>query len=621
VSQITVKFEPDNVRGLVGAGVTVHQAATALGVPMDAPCGGSGRCGKCRCFVREGEVELLGDQRAKLGDEEFDAGMRLACLTVLRGDATIEIAPSARVARQQILEEAGLADAAFEIEPCVTRHALALSPPTLDDQRSDFERLADALAEEGVALERARLAPLLAELPAVLRADGFRVTATVAGGRLVAVEAGHSAEHLYGVAFDIGTTSIVGYLADLTTGRQLAAASRLNPQVAYGDDVVSRITHIQEHEDGVAVLKAAAVGALAELLQEVSAECGVPLSRVSCVTLVGNAAMSHLAWGIDPRHIAQAPYVPVVRQAVSGEARDLGLPLAPLTPVFGLPNIAGWLGADTVGVILALDQHRAAEPAIAIDIGTNGEIVVGDGRRMIACSAAAGPAFEGAQIHRGMRAADGAIDHVGIFDGVLKYTTIGGAPARGICGSGLLDIAAALVTSGCVNDAGVMLRADDDAAQELPQDLSRRLTEEDGRAAFIVAPADEAANGVAVCLTQADVRQIQLAKGAIAAGIHIALSELSLEPSDIAAVHLAGAFGNYVRPESAAAIGLFPPELAARARGVGNAAGAGAYLALLSQAMRDEASRVVEHVEYLELATRLDFNMVFADCMMFPEPA
>jgi len=618
VGDIRVAFEPGNRRGLVPAGSSVLEAANTLGVPLTAPCGGNGVCGKCLCAVRSGRFREVAEQRERVGDAPYAAGLRLACQTTLESDAVVEVSESTTGAEQHILEEAASQIADGALDTPLRKVVVTMPKPSLHDQRADLERLLDALGEQRVTLCHTCPAALLAGLPHILRAQGFTVTCTLNGQELLAVEPGDTSGELYGAAFDIGTTTVVGYLVDLLSGRRVATASCVNPQIAYGDDVVSRISHIQTHADGLETLSSLIRSALNDLLAELAAEAGTTVQRVYRLTVVGNATMNHILWGTDPSNIARAPYTPVVHRGMMGRARDVSLALPIRTPVYTLPNIAGWIGADTAGVVLSTRIHQAEEPWLAIDIGTNGEIVVGSAKRLIACSAAAGPAFEGAQIRYGMRATGGAVDHVDFDGGRVSYTTIGNAPARGICGSGLFDIMAVLLDSGCVNEAGMLLRSDDPGAEDLPADLKRRLTTVDGTPAFVLAADEETSIEGPVVLTQRDIRQIQLAKGAIAAGIRIALGELGLNPGDIARVVLAGAFGSYVRPASAARIGVFPPELVDRAEGVGNAAGAGARLALVSETQRVEAERIVGTIEYLELASRLDFNEVFADEMMFP---
>jgi len=618
VHSVNVKFEPDNVRGQVAAGSTVAEAASHLAVPIAQPCGALGQCGKCQCVVRAARVEETGDQRAVLGDSLYDRGVRLACQTRLLSDAEIEILPVARVGEQRILVDASTDLAAVEPDVRLSKTYLELDPPTLTDQRADLDRIVDALAAEGVRVEVTEAPRMVRGLAHLCRASQYRVTAVAADGGLVAVEPGDTRAHAYAVAVDIGTTTVVAYLADLRSGHRRAVASAVNPQVAYGDDVVSRIRYLQDHEDGIVTLQGAVVSTVDGLIGELVTEAGIDDAWIYRVVVVGNATMTHLLWGADPSAIAQAPYIPTYRMSLGGRAADVGLCRAPCARLLSLPGIAGWIGADTTGVILSARLHEATEPFVAVDIGTNGEIVLGRDGRLLACSAAAGPAFEGAQIFQGMRAAPGAVDTVDLAGAEIRYTTIGGSPARGICGSGLFDAMAALRRAGVVNEAGTMLRPEAAEPHGLAPELAARLTMVDDQPAFVLVPDAETALDGPVVLTQRDVRRSSLAKGAIAAGIQIGLCELGMEPDQVARVVLAGAFGSYVRPQSAADIGLFPPELVSRTTSVGNAAGAGAFVAAVSDQRRHEADAIAASVEYLELATRLDFSEAFAEAMVFP---
>jgi len=330
---------------------------------------------------------------------------------------------------------------------------------------------------------------------------------------------------------------------------------------------------------------------------------------------VGNTTMQHLFLGISPAALAQSPYVPVTSDAACVRAADLGLNIDPEAHVWALPNIAGWVGGDTVGVILATNVHQQEQPALALDIGTNGEMALGSRQRLVTCSTAAGPAFEGAQLSCGMRAADGAIDAVSI-DGDVHWHTIGESAPRGVCGSGLVDLVAQMLRAGIIDDSG-MMRAADDLRSDGHSSLADRLIQENGRRFFELARPSEGAGGRAVRVSQRDVRELQLAKGAIRAGIEILLKELGLRHEDVRTVFLAGAFGNYIKPQSALDIGLIPLFPNAQIVPVGNAAGSGAKMALLSLAARQEASKIQRETEYLELSGRPDFQEQFAEAMIF----
>jgi uncharacterized 2Fe-2S/4Fe-4S cluster protein (DUF4445 family) len=614
-----IKFEPDTLHARAPRGTTILQAARQAGISLPAPCGGQGKCGKCRCQVASGPTLTDESYRGRISDEDFAQNYRLACRTTVEGDLVVYIPPESRTGAEAILEEAQLRLVLEGHASAVRKQAVDLPVPTLADQRSDLERLLARLEEQGEVPRAIDVQAVLPHLAQACRRDGFRVTAVEHTGTLIGVEPGDTVTETYGVAVDLGTTTVVAYLADLAEAHRLGSASEINPQVAYGDDLVSRITYIDRASDGFATLTSAARGAIRELIERLCASTGVSPERIYQVTVVGNSGMTHILLGADPRNIPLAPYIPCYRQAMTLPARDLGYTsLAPGARVTVLPNIAGWVGADTEGLILSTEIYKMPGTRVAIDIGTNGEIVVGGADQLVACSTAAGPAFEGAQILHGMRGAQGAIDHVTYTGGEIHTTTIGNAPPRGICGTGLIDAAAALLAAGVLLDTGRMPRPDSDEAARLAAPLRDRLIQREDGPAFILASAERSGTGTEVLFTQQDVRQLQLAKGAIAAGVRVALEYLGKQTSDVEEVLLAGAFGSYVDPTSAAAIGLFPPELAGRARAVGNAAGAGAYLALLDGERLAEAERIRERVEYLELASLPAFDMAFAEEMMFP---
>lgn len=397
-------------------------------------------------------------------------------------------------------------------------------------------------------------------------------------------------------AFDVGTTSVVGYLLDGRTGARLAVDSRLNPQTQFGADVIARGSYAAEH--GLDALTGVIRTALEEMLGNLSAAAGIGREEIRRVSVVGNTCMHHLFLGYDPAPLMVAPYMPLHRLAEVRPASEVGLTIAPDGVLWMLPCIAGFVGADTVGCLLAAGWSRRQPLTLMIDIGTNGEMVLGNCHRAIACSTAAGPAFEGAKIRCGMRGADGAIDHVFHRDGVVSYSVVGGGPARGICGSGLLDAVAVLLELGVIDETGRMASAGRPQLKPVDRQPAWFFTED-------------------VFLTQADVREVQLAKGAIAAGIRLLCRHLGVALEDIEEILIAGAFGNYMDPDSACAIGLLPPELRSKIHMIGNAAGEGAQLAVLHPDQYRLASSLSDSVEFLELANDGDFQDIFIDQLSF----
>ena len=390
----------------------------------------------------------------------------------------------------------------------------------------------------------------------------------------------------YAVAFDIGTTTLVGFLLDGRTGVTLATASAMNPQTRYGADVIARIEAAMSNTEPL--LQQCILPTLRQLLLELAWQRGIPAERIGLVSVVGNTAMHHLLLGIDPKPLVTPPYMPAVREALEIPAAPL-LPIHPQGKLRILPNIAGFVGADTVACMSAVDFGSLEELTLMIDIGTNGEMVLGNRNRRIACSTAAGPAFEGAKISMGMRGSPGAIDHVWIEKGRLCHHTIGDVQARGICGSGLLDLVACLLELGILDESGYL----EDKQYTVP--------------------------GTAVTLTQKDIREVQLAKAAIRAGIELMCRHMDTQPGVIRSVLLAGAFGNYMEPRSACRIGMIPPELLERIHPIGNAAGAGAKRCALSREAYEYSKKLAEETEFLELASRPEFQDCFVDALEFCE--
>lgn len=611
-SEVRIIFRPAGRSARVPVGTPVTKAAEQAGVAIEQVCGGRGTCGKCRVRVISGELSPPADsERRHLSVEELEAGYRLACQAAVLKDTTVEVEWASASAGVSILVE-GLLEP-VTIDPPVRKVALEVPPATLSDQVADFDGLLRLLPASACGGPLSATVGALRELPTALRAARGLVTVTVADGRVLTVEPDDAHEALYGFACDIGTTTVVGYLLDLRSGRRLAVASTLNPQTRFGDDVVSRIDAARSSA-GLEALRSAVVGAVNDLIGETAQEAGLQRERVQVLSIVGNTCMHHLFLGLSPQALGHSPYVPVIAAPLQVDAAAAGLQAHPAAQLFVLPNIAGFVGADTVGVLLATGMLQKEGIRLAVDIGTNGEMALGSRERMMACSTAAGPAFEGAQLTHGMRAADGAIDRVDLTDsGRLLVHAIGEGKMRGICGSGAVDAIAALRRAGIIEPSGRLVSREEFAG---PSEMAERLVPYPRGGAVVLAPAEQSALGGPVLLTQRDIRQIQLAKGAIRAGIEILMKALAVEPEEVVEICLAGAFGNYIRPASALEIGLIPRCPQAVVTPVGNAAGAGAQLALLSHDAWREAARIHAQVEYLELSLRQDFQQVFMAAMM-----
>jgi uncharacterized 2Fe-2S/4Fe-4S cluster protein (DUF4445 family) len=623
-------FQPDGRTVDASAGETLLEAARKAGLDLNAPCGGVGVCGNCKVQVTAGDAPVTEGEQDHFTEDELSAGMRLACQFVVVSNVTCVVPESTRLAAQKILD-AGV-ERSVELDPVVTKQHVVTSAPELPDQRSDADRLAAAMKPPRESLR----IPLhtLRGLPTLLRHANFDVTVVAMDGEVVCVEPGDTTSQCFGVAFDVGTTTVVGTLVDLRAGKDLAVAGRTNPQIAYGDDVVSRIAYASSEKDGLAVLHAKIIGCINDIIHELTSRARVHAGDIYEVVAAGNTTMMHLLLGVDAHAIAQAPYVAGWREGISVSAGDLGLKICRCGRLTVLPNVAGFVGADTVAVVLATGMHQSDDMQLAIDIGTNGEIVLGTKDNLVACSTAAGPAFEGARIKFGMRAAAGAIERVDIDDDV-RLKLIGGkgdcppdaakgtvplsVKVVGLCGTGIIDAIAELLRVGVIDETGRMIEPSD-LSSVLSEAVRRRVRVTDGACDFVLAWPDETRSGEPVFLTQRDVREVQLAKAAIFAGMEIMKKRLGVTNEDIHAVYLAGAFGNYIRPERALRIGLLPAVSMDRIRFVGNAASTGAKMALVNRACRAEAEDISRRVHYLELAGRDDFQMEFADAMFFPTP-
>ncbi|HUU10378.1 MAG TPA: ASKHA domain-containing protein [Phycisphaerae bacterium] len=608
-----VVFEPDGRTLSVPDGQTLLEAARAAGIHLEAPCGGKGTCGGCRVIIPDNPPEPSATCRIALTGEEIGRNLRLACQVRVRSDLRVVIPEETRRGDQKILTDGVAID--VPLVPNVRKVTVHLPEPSVADQRSDADRLLDALAEKGLA-DLTLDVRATRDLPTRLRSLDFHPAVVVVGREIIHLDRPATADACYGIAFDVGTTTLVGYLTDLVTGEVVAVASRANPQAAYGDDVIARIEYCGRVRSGARTLQTLVVDALNEIVRETCRRTHIRPTVVYEATMVGNTTMNHLFLRLATAAIARAPFVAASASAHTVPARDVGLKIHPAGRLYTGPLVAGFVGADTVGVILATGMHDSDRLRLAIDIGTNGEIVLGTRDRLLACSTAAGPALEGARIRYGMRAAGGAIDRVDIDDGRLHLHTIDDEPPLGLCGTGLIDAVAVLLASGVIDKTGLM-RSAADLAGAAPG-LARRLIGADGERAFVLADRDETETGHPILLTQRDVREVQLAKGAIAAGVETLLDEFGAGLGDVQEVLLAGAFGNFIRPDRAQAVGLIPLVPADRVRFVGNAAGAGARLLLVNRNLRHVASEVARGVEHVELSQRADFQMRFAEAMFFP---
>jgi uncharacterized 2Fe-2S/4Fe-4S cluster protein (DUF4445 family) len=592
--RVHLRFEPDGAEVRVPAGTSIFDAASWNGVAIDSTCGGHGTCKKCKVRVLDGDVPVSTVDPRAFSPDELRDGWRLACRAPARADLEVDVPPL------QTRPKAALVGVGRHVilRPAVMKRHLVLDEPSLEDQRSDVERVLEALDD----LEPRVELPVVRTLGKVLREAHFDVTAVVVDEVLIAVEPGDTTARRFAIAFDLGTTTVVATLLDLETGTPAAVRSMLNRQQPYGADVISRVSATMLDEAALGALEARAHETLSQLAGEVCEEAGVSPAEVYEIVVCGNVTMTQLALGIDPEPLSMAPFIVATHELPPALASDFGVAVHPRAPAEVFPSLGAYVGGDIVAGMLATGLTRDKRIRLFIDVGTNSEIALGSHDRVVATAAPAGPAFEAAQIRCGMRAAEGAIEGVKIADGELTLEVIGEVEAVGLCGSGLVDCVAELVGAGILDHSGRFVTD--------PPVLADRLTKVGEERVFMLAND--------VYLSQRDVRELQFAKASIATGWNILLREMDLTPEDISQVLLAGSFGAYLSPASAVRIGLVPRLALPRIVSAGNVASEGAKMAALSHRERAEASSIVGEVEYVELSGRADFNDLFVDQLAFP---
>lgn len=626
-----VIFQPSGRRGEVPEGTNLLDAARDLGVEIESICAGQQTCGKCKILVEEGSFQKYGIRSSRehlspVGEAErtywerrnVGQDYRLSCAARVQGPLVITV-PEESQARKQIVRKSAT-ERAIELDPAVRQYYVTVTPSTLGDERGDWELLQTALQEQfGLAGLRIDL-PALRTLQDTQRAGKWSVTVSVWNDQeVVRVQPGY-AEGAYGLAVDIGTTTVVAHLCDLRTGTVLATEAMMNPQVPFGEDILSRISYIQSQEDGLARLNGAVIEGLNKLARRVTRRVGLTPDDITDMALVGNTVMHHIALNISPAYIGGSPFTLATYDAIDVKARDLGLTAVNRCAwVHVLPCEAGYVGADNVGVLLAEEPHRQEEIVLVIDVGTNGEILLGNKEHLLSASSPTGPAFEGAQITHGMRAAPGAIERVRIDPETLtpRFRVIGDerwsdeispeeVQAAGICGSGIIEMVAELFARGIVLPNG---KFNTDTRSP-----GFRPTQQVGE--YILATADQTSTGHEIVITQSDIRAVQLAKAALYAGAKLLMARRGVERLE--RVILAGAFGSYISKEHAMMIGLFPDCDLDNVYAVGNAAGDGARIALLSRAKRREAREAARWVDYIETAVEMEFQNEFVAALNFP---
>ena len=603
--RVRLRFLPDGAEVRVPTGTPIFDAASWNGIAIDSTCGGHGTCKKCKVRIVSGEVPVGAVDPRAFTTDELREGWRLACRAGARGDLVVEVPPL------QTRPKAALAGVGRHVilRPSVQKRHLVLEEPTMEDQRSDLQRVLDGIDD----LEPVASIELLRTLGATLRSSGFDVTAVVCDEELIDVEPGDTTARRFAIAFDLGTTTVVATLLDLDSGQPVAVASMLNRQQPYGADVITRISATMLDDHALGALRDRAHETVASLITEVCADGDVDPREVYEITVCGNVTMMQLALGIDPEPLSMAPFT--VSTHPPARAVEFGVEIHPRAPAFVFPSLGAYVGGDIVAGMLATGLTRDRRLRLFIDVGTNSEIALGSAERVLATAAPAGPAFEAAQIKCGMRAADGAIEGVRVDGEELALEVIGDVEPVGMCGSGLVDAVAELVHSGILDHSGRFIP--NEQVAELHPGLADRLTQIGKERVFVLHWRGKDPE-TSVFLSQRDVRELQFAKASIATGWNILLSELGVKPEEIAQVLLAGSFGAYLTPLSAVRIGLVPNLALPRIVSAGNVAGEGAKIAALSLRERAEAYSILREVEYVELSGRADFNDMFIDQLAFP---
>jgi uncharacterized 2Fe-2S/4Fe-4S cluster protein (DUF4445 family) len=614
LSEALVEFPHQQRSTNTSVGRTLLDAVHAARLEVSNVCAGRGVCGKCRVVVTSGSefVSPPTDlERMSLSKTDVEQGFRIACCAriIAAGRIGIQIPPESLTEAYQLLI-AGI-QPKVEIKPILQKYFLTLPQASLTDFRSDFERLVDVLET------RTRLPPLrvgyaaLKELPEAIRKGQWNVTVSVTREGLITwIDAGRTDNRLFGFAVDVGTTKLAGYLVDLRTGIVLGKASMANPQIPYGADVISRIAYVSKGHEELIELQSKVVDATNTLIQECCAQAAVETSEILHVVMVGNTAMHHIFLRIPPNYVALAPYPVVFKSSFHTHASEVGIRANPGCLLSALPNVAGFVGADAIADILATEMYKARSLTLLVDIGTNTEIILGDQKRLVSASSPSGPAFEGAQITHGMRAESGAIERVWIDPATLnaEYSTIGGGRPRGLCGSAVIDAIAGMRRLGIVDLDGRIV----------PKTKSERVRFRSRSAEYVIAWREETKTGRDIVITQRDIEAIKLAKAAVHSGIIILAMHLNVQVEDISRMFVAGAFGTYIDPYSARTIGMYPDIPLGRISFVGNTAGSGARMALISREKCLEAQKIADVLEYVELAADPSFQKEFVDSLYIP---
>ena len=615
---VTVRFVEEGKEIAVPKGTTVLDAAIAAGIFINSVCGGVGRCGKCK-IIAKGDFKA--DKTELITDVEEKKGMSLACLTKVFGDLEVDIPKESKLDIHQILEKCSL----IEIEqpkPLIWKHFLKLDPPSIDNNISDFDRIKQYLLKvvnEPDLTDEKIIAPIsiLRKLPQLLHEHGWAVTVTVAMFEeyieLLHIEVGDTTDQNYGLCVDVGTTTIVTELIDLNTGKSLGCTSNYNKQKICGEDVLSRIMYSEEH--GVAKLQELVIENVNFLISEVIKEANeeshnIKKEDISYLVFAGNTTMTHMLLGLEPTYIRRDPYIPTVNLVPPLKAQELQIKINPEGIIYALPSRSSWVGGDITADIMATNLHHLDELSMMIDVGTNGEVVLGNSDWLIGCSCSAGPAFEGGEVQFGMNASLGAIEKIQLTDDLnVRYKTIGNAPPRGICGSGLIDIMAELFMHKALDRNGKFRSMD-----------TARLKIVDNEPVFVIAYAKETGfeHKQDIYITETDIKNILRTKASVFAACYVLLKSLGYSFNDLTNIFIAGGFGNYLDTKKAIMLGLLPDVPLEKFNFIGNGSLAGTYLTLLSEDRKIEAEKIFEKLTYIELSVSNQFYNEFLSALFLP---
>jgi uncharacterized 2Fe-2S/4Fe-4S cluster protein (DUF4445 family) len=646
IKNIKINLEPIGKRIELDLPENALKAILDAGIGIKSVCGGKGSCGKCRIIILDNAAGPANEPELKsLGREEINFGVRLACQQKFDRDLNVYI-PASSLTEEQKLQVSG-AEAEIEVEPVVNKYYLEIDSPSLSDMRPDLTRIKDTLHKDKNIAVRNIDKNVLETMPEILRKSSWKVTVAVRDGEIISVEAGDTAEKSYGVAVDLGTTKIAVLLVDLITGKNIDKKGIMNPQISFGEDVMSRINFAMQDDSGKMKMQKIVVEHINKTIEDLAAKNNISCDQIIELTLVGNTAMHHLFLGLPVRQLGLSPFVAVSGDVIEFKARNLGLNISPGAYIYLLPSVAGFIGSDHIAMILASSVNKVAGNNIGIDIGTNTEIVLKSRKGMESVSTASGPAFEGAHIKYGMRAAPGAIERV-IIDRdscVPKIQTINDKPPAGICGSGILDAIAELLKTGIIDrrgkfnpQSGCLCRDDKGNYQYLldPNAYSKdslssgcscnkKHKEEDTQDKINPEHYSDKRTGLCPCaegvvaINQKDIVEIQLAKSAIRTGINVLLESAGIDFNLIDNVIIAGAFGSYIDPKNVVDIGMFPRIDLKKIIQVGNAAAVGAKMVLVSKRLRSEGEKIASELNYLELTVFPTFTDNFVKSTLFPE--